>query len=65
LGFTQPSQQQAAQQQEPPGLGLWASWVGGLPGWVAGGWWYSRREMTEVELLDMKSRELCNGRLAM
>jgi hypothetical protein len=39
--------------------------VGGLPGWLAGGWWYSRREMTEVELLDMKSRELRNGRLAM
>jgi hypothetical protein len=46
-------------------LCLWASWVGGLPGWLAGGWWYSRREMTEVELLDMKSRELRNGRLAM
>ncbi|KAF6263403.1 chlorophyll a/b-binding protein domain-containing protein [Scenedesmus sp. NREL 46B-D3] len=65
LGFTRPSQQPAAEQQEPPGLGLWASWVGGLPGWLAGGWWYSRREMTEVELLDMKSRELRNGRLAM
>lgn len=35
------------------------------PGWLAGGWWFSRREMTEVELLDMKSRELRNGRLAM
>jgi hypothetical protein len=40
-------------------------WVGGLPGWLAGGWWYSRREVTEVELFDKKSRELCNGRLAM
>jgi hypothetical protein len=36
-----------------------------LAGWLAGGWWYSRREMTKVELLDMKSRELRNGRLAM
>uniref|UniRef100_A0A383VI24 Chlorophyll a-b binding protein, chloroplastic n=1 Tax=Tetradesmus obliquus TaxID=3088 RepID=A0A383VI24_TETOB len=67
LGFTgRPAkQQQPAEQQQPPGLGLWASWVGGLPGWLAGGWWYSRREMTEVELLDMKSMELRNGRLAM
>jgi hypothetical protein len=49
----------------PPGLGVWASWLGGLPGWLAGGWWWSQRDMTRRELDSMKSRELRNGRLAM
>lgn len=60
LGITKRQQQGA-----PPGLGVYSAWVGGLAGWLAGGWWFQRQEMTEGELLDMKTKELKNGRLAM
>jgi hypothetical protein len=62
LGFTAPSK---TEDEQPPGLGVWSSWVGGVPGWLAGGWWFDRKEMTETQLMEMKSRELRNGRLAM
>ncbi|KAF8066403.1 LHCA1 [Scenedesmus sp. PABB004] len=55
----------AGEGDAPPPLAVFSSWLGGAPGWLAGGWWWERREMTEGELLDMKSRELRNGRLAM
>lgn len=57
--------QQDEEPPPPPRLAVFASWLGGLPGWLAGGWWWERREMTEEELLTMKSKELRNGRLAM
>jgi hypothetical protein len=60
LGWTK-----AHQESAPPGVGVWAGWLGGAPGWLAGGWWWRRRDMTKRELDDMKSRELRNGRLAM
>lgn len=60
-----PAGEQPADDEAPPGLGVYASWLGGLPGWLAGGWWFERREMTEAELVAMKGRELRNGRLAM
>jgi hypothetical protein len=62
LGFTGRTRQQP---EEPPPMAVFASWLGGAPGWLAGGWWFDRRDMTEAELLDMKSKELRNGRLAM
>ncbi len=49
----------------PPGLGVYSAWVGGVAGWLLGGWWFQRRGMTEQQLLDMKTRELRSGRLAM
>lgn len=68
LGLTRPKTPAAAAPGEPeqlPGFGVFAPWLGGLAGWLAGGWWFERREMTQVELMEMKSRELRNGRLAM
>ena len=47
------------------GLGVFSSWLGGLPGWLSGGWWLEKRNKTEREVNDLKSRELSNGRLAM
>jgi len=67
LGFTRPKTT-ASKPDEPeqlPGFGVFAPWLGGLAGWLAGGWWFQQREMTQVELMEMKSRELRNGRLAM
>jgi hypothetical protein len=48
-----------------PGLGVFAAWLGGLPGWMSGGWWLERREPTERDVVEMKTKELNNGRLAM
>ncbi|KAL3130929.1 Chlorophyll a-b binding protein 6, chloroplastic [Trebouxia sp. C0009 RCD-2024] len=58
---------QASGQQESktPGLGVFSSWLGGLPGWLSGGWWLERKNKTEREVNDLKSKELSNGRLAM
>jgi hypothetical protein len=53
------------QQGRPPGLGVFASWLGGLPGWLAGGWWWQQRELTQGQLEELKTREIKNGRLAM
>jgi hypothetical protein len=53
------------QQGPPPGLGVYSAWLGGLLGWLAGGWWFQQQDMTEGELVDMKTKELKNGRLAM
>lgn len=47
------------------GLGIFSSWLGGLPGWLSGGWYLERRGKTEREVNDLKSKELSNGRLAM
>lgn len=47
------------------GLGVFSSWLGGLPGWLSGGWWLERKNKTEREVNDLKSKELSNGRLAM
>lgn len=51
--------------QDAPGVGVFASWLGGLPGWLSGGWWMARRGMSVQQFEDMKARELSNGRLAM
>jgi hypothetical protein len=61
LGFTRPREPEAA----PPGLGVLAPWVGGLAGWLLGGWWWQKPELTEQEYFNLKSSELRNGRLAM
>ena len=47
------------------GLGIFSSWLGGLPGWLSGGWYLERGNKTEREVNDLKSKELSNGRLAM
>lgn len=47
------------------GLGVFSSWLGGLPGWLSGGWWLEKKNKTEREVNDLKSKELSNGRLAM
>lgn len=48
-----------------PGLGVWSAWLGGLPGWLSGGWWLEMREaLSEGELEGLKSSELWMGRLA-
>ncbi|KAI8465291.1 MAG: hypothetical protein J3K34DRAFT_437637 [Monoraphidium minutum] len=60
MGLTKPRRDGA-----PPGLAVWAPWLGGALGWLAGGWWWAQRDMTESQLDDMKARELRNGRLAM
>jgi hypothetical protein len=67
LGFTRPktTSSKPDEPEQLPGFGVFAPWLGGLAGWLAGGWWFEQREMTQVELMDMKSRELRNGRLAM
>lgn len=67
LGFTRPktTSSKPGEAEKLPGFGVFAPWLGGLPGWLAGGWWFEQREMTQVELNEMKSRELRNGRLAM
>lgn len=51
--------------EKAPGVGVFASWLGGLPGWLSGGWWLSQRSMSIKDFEDMKQRELSNGRLAM
>lgn len=51
--------------ENAPGVGVFASWLGGLPGWISGGWWLTRRGMSVQQFEDMKARELSNGRLAM
>lgn len=51
--------------EDAPGVGVFASWLGGVPGWLSGGWWMSRRGMSVQQFEDMKARELSNGRLAM
>ena len=48
-----------------PGLGVFAAWLGGLPGWLSGGWWYERRELTRREMESRKEAEIKHGRLAM
>jgi hypothetical protein len=59
------SSSSSSSAEQLPGFGVLAPWLGGLPGWLAGGWWFEQREMTHDELTEMKSRELRNGRLAM
>lgn len=50
----------------PPGLGVWSAWLGGLPGWLSGGWGLERGgTMSERELGELKEREIGSGRLAM
>lgn len=53
--------------QDPaaPGLGVYSSWLGGLPGWLSGAWWFEKREMTKRQVSDMKRTELSSGRVAM
>lgn len=51
--------------EDAPGVGVFASWLGGVPGWLSGGWWMARRSMSVQQFEDMKARELSNGRLAM
>lgn len=53
------------QHGPPPGLGVYSAWVGGVVGWLLGGWWFQQKDMTEQELLELKTKELKNGRLAM
>lgn len=67
LGLTRPkaTPTKAGEPEALPGFGVFAPWLGGLPGWLAGGWWFEQQEMTQVQLMEMKSRELRNGRLAM
>jgi hypothetical protein len=67
LGFTRPKtvSSKAGESETLPGFGVFAPWLGGITGWLAGGWWFEQREMTQLELMEMKSRELRNGRLAM
>ena len=48
----------------PPGLGAYSSWVGGVLGWLGGGWWYARRA-DESRVLALQSAELTSGRFAM
>ena len=60
MGLTKPRRRGA-----PAGVGVWAPWLGGALGWLAGGWWWAQRDMTRGELDAMKARELRNGRLAM
>ncbi|DBB02421.1 TPA: Lhcb3p [Trebouxia sp. C0006] len=58
--------QQAGQKEaRSPGLGVFSSWLGGVPGWLSGGWWFEKRSKTEREVNDLKTKELSNGRLAM
>jgi hypothetical protein len=58
--------QGGAEEEGPaPGLGVYSSWLGGLPGWLSGAWWFEKRDMTQQEVQDMKARELGSGRLAM
>jgi hypothetical protein len=61
LGITRP----AKPDEPPPGIGVFSSWVGGFTGWLLGGWWWQRKGLTDRELMDLKSKELRNGRLAM
>ncbi len=64
-----PAQRLGNLNQQPPdkapGVGVFASWLGGLPGWLSGGWWLSQPSMSIKDFEDMKARELSNGRLAM
>jgi hypothetical protein len=54
-----------AQEEPAPGLGVYSSWLGGLPGWLSGAWWFEKRDMTQRQISNMKTTELSSGRLAM
>ena len=52
---------------EGPGLGVYSSWLGlGALDWVAGGWWYTRRRVSDVSAQNvLKAAEIHVGRVAM
>jgi hypothetical protein len=54
LGLTRPkttsSGKQGEEPEQLPGFGVFAPWLGGLAGWLAGGWWFEQREMTQVRV---------------
>ena len=59
-------QRQRGGRRRPPGLGVWSAWLGGLPGWLSGGWGLEpERELSAQELEGRKANELGLGRLAM
>eukprot|EP00891_Asterochloris_glomerata_P000065 jgi/Astpho2/65/Aster-04541 len=48
-----------------PGLGVFSAWLGGLPGWLSGGWWLTQHGKTEKEVQQLQTGELSTGRVAM
>ncbi|KAK9815413.1 hypothetical protein WJX72_003252 [[Myrmecia] bisecta] len=62
LGLAKPRRQG---KEAAPGLGVWSAWLGGLPGWLSGGWWLEQQDRTVKEVEELKTKELKNGRLAM